>query len=219
MRKRLRSRRIRKLCYCSRSRIKRLTRIDGARMHRNGLISAVIAMPGLVMTAAAFAQVMSDGDTTFRAGKRSTPAVIAGMARRYHVAATCSSTGSSNTCATVVDISNLTTGACDVGVEFYAGATGATPACTAVFNDLPANRQATICSRTIAFPPASCNSTCNPGLTNNSGYAIIYSDCAQIAVQATIYTKDPTDSVITSAQSINLIAYRDPPETKANKGD
>jgi hypothetical protein len=188
-------------------------------MHRNGLSSAVIAMTAIVTTAAAFAQVMSDGDTTFRVGKRSAPAAITGMASRYHVAATCSSTGSSNPCATVVEVSNLTARTCDVGVEFYAGVTGATPACTAVFNDLATNRQATICSRAIAFPPASCNSTCNPALTNNSGYAIIYSDCAQIAVQATIYTKDSADSVITSAQSINLIAYRDPPQTKANKGD
>jgi hypothetical protein len=178
-----------------------------------------MAMTAIVMTAPAFAQVVSDGDTAFRAGKRLAPAVIAGMARRYHVAAMCSSTSSSNPCATVVDVSNLTTRTCDVGVEFYAGVTGATPACTAVFNDLATNRQATICSRTVGFPPASCNSTCNPALVNNSGYAIIYSDCAHIAVQATIYTKDSADSVITSAQSINLIAYRDPPETKANKGD
>ena len=178
-----------------------------------------MAMPAIVMTATAFAQVMSDGGATFRAGKRWAPGAIAGMARRYHVAAMCSSTGSSNPCATVVDVNNLSTRTCDIGVEFYAGATGATPACTAVFNDLAANRQATICSRTIAFPPALCNCTCNPGLTNNRGYAIIYSDCAPIAVQATIYTKDSTDSVITSAQSINLIAYRDPPEIKANKGD
>jgi hypothetical protein len=180
-------------------------------------------LPLLAVLAAALsgtalsAQVMTDGAPAPRVTQRVHPAAIAGMARRYLVAAACSISGSATNCATTVEITNLTGQACDVGVEFYKGISQVAPTCSAVHNDLPTNRQATICSRVAA--PSSCNSTCSPALTGESGYAVVYSSCPLIAVQATIYTLAANDAQITSAHSVNLIRYRVPPDARANQGD
>jgi len=145
------------------------------------------------------------------------PTAIAGQVARYRLADMCSVTGGTNTCLTVVEINNLSGGPCNVGVEFYKGFS-TTPSCTAVVNSLGNGLQTTVCSRTTTDSAiASCNSTCTPELTFDSGYAVVYSACSRIGVQGTIYTL--SGSAPTSARSVNLVRLRVPPELKANQGD
>lgn len=179
------------------------------------VLMTVVSMVG-ICCGAALAETQSDGSKAN--ARNASPAAIAGMAKLYHVTAMCSVTGSSNNCGTAIEISNLGNGSCDVGVEFYNGRSAA-PSCTATFTGLVAPTQATICSRAFGDPPASCNSTCATPLTFNTGFAIVYSSCKSIGVQATIYTKSADDTTITGSNSVNLIRYRVPPDTKANQGD
>jgi len=147
----------------------------------------------------------------------SSPMGISGQTFYYRVTDMCSVSSGNSPCATVIQINNLSGSPCNVGVQYYVGFSN-TPSCTTTFPNLAAWQQATHCSRDPGSPE-SCNATCSPELSLNSGYAHVYASCPMIGVQATIITKDSTNTNITSARSVNLVAIHTPPATRANHGD
>jgi hypothetical protein len=145
-------------------------------------------------------------------------AAITGQRPLYRVLDICSITGGTNQCATHVRVGNQGLKTCNIGVEFYPGAT-TTPSCTVTTMLGPGIRN-NICSRGFASPE-SCSQTCNPELTFVSGYAIVYSSCVAISVQGDVFTHD-SGGVITSARTVNTIFVGNPaslPGTKATQGD
>lgn len=178
-----------------------------------------IAFLGALMTSPVAAQSSPDG---FGAKRAVSPQSIGGQVARYRVTDMCSISGTGRSCLTVLQINNLRPGSsCNVGAEFYPGAADATttPYCTVTYASLGAQQQVTLCSRDYGNPE-SCNVTCSPPPTFTSGYATIYSSCAEIGVQATIVTTNSDDSAITSRTSVNLFNLQASPLViRANRGN
>ncbi len=170
----------------------------------------------LALIAPALAQPPIDGVPAVQSS--AAPAKITGMVNLYRLSDMCSVTGTSNNCATVVQINNISGTRCNVGVEFYLGRDPWAPKCTVTHSSVGLGEQITFCTRNPGSPE-SCNDTCSPEMTAASGFGYIYSSCKGIAVQATIITKNATDTTITSARSVNLIRLQVPPTTRANQGD
>lgn len=180
------------------------------------IAGSVVAFSTLLWSEAILAGPPTDGVQTGRSGGART---IAGQERRYRVTDMCSITGNANPCSTVIQVNNLSASTCDVGAHFFKGFV-ATPVCTVTFLGLVKGLQATLCSRN-AGDPESCNSTCDPALTFDTGFATVFSSCDLIGVQATILTKESTDTTVTSARDVNLI-YIAPtalPLKNSNRGD
>jgi hypothetical protein len=118
--------------------------------------------------------------------------------------------------ATVVTVTNQATRSCEVRIEWFAGFTPDTPACTTSAT-LAAGVTHDFCSRGLLAGITTCNSTCDPALTFTEGKAIVSSSpCSRIGVESRVYytTGETSDTGVSAVSNPNIVRV---PE--GNRGD
>jgi hypothetical protein len=168
--------------------------------------------------------VIATGAKSAGAGEAATPEAISRQKPRYRVLDLCSwsgKPGEANPCVTVIKVHNLSANTCRVGVEYYKSGNDS-PVCTTVRAKLPKGQVWASCSREAGSPEPGCE-YCSPQLLDYdfaAGYAVVYSNCAEIGVHATINIKDPQyDLDVTSMHRVSVVPLREPPATNATQGD
>ena len=135
------------------------------------------------------------------------PALAPGHVARYRVTYTNSSTTTANRTATVVSITNQSTGSCSTSVDWRIGFGGV--ACTTTLV-LGPGQTGEHCTRALPSPVTICNATCAPALTSYEGGAIVgaanVSTCAALAISArTYHTTGAADTAVAAATDAKVV--------------